>query len=101
MAPRQNLQTLLKEILGSDNVYFQPPPTVQMSYPCIVYTRDSERSRFADNRPHRRVLRYKVTYISRDPDSDVPAKLGNLPMCTFDRFFASDNLNHDVFNLFF
>lgn len=99
--PRLELQDLLKEILGSDQVYFQPPPTVKMLYPCIVYKRDYELPRFADDQPYKRDKRYMVTVIDRDPDSEVPNKLAELPLCVYDRFYTADDLNHDVFKLFF
>lgn len=101
MAPRLQLQTLLTEILGSSNVYFQPPPTVKMRYPCIVYKRDDEVAEFANNLPYSRRKRYQVTYIDKNPDSDIPDKIAALPLCSFDRFYVADNLNHDVYNLFF
>ena len=34
---RNDLQKLLVEVLGSKNVYFQPPESVKMKYPAIVY----------------------------------------------------------------
>jgi hypothetical protein len=101
MAPRLELQAILLELLGSNSVYFQPPETVQMEYPCIVYRRDLIRTNFADDIPYRILKRYQVTVIDRDPDSDIPDKVGQLPMCSFNRFFTADELNHDIFNLFF
>lgn len=101
MAPRLELQTLLVELLGSGNVYFQPPPSKQIKYPCIVYERDSIPSTFADNKPYTIRKRYSVTVIYSDPDSDIPEKIAALPRCQHDRFFTADNLNHDNFNLFF
>lgn len=101
MSSRSDLQALLVSVLGSNNVYFQPPKTVEMSYPCIVYHRDYAKTQFADDSPYRFTKRYQVTYIDRDPDSSVPDQLALLPMCTFDRFYTADNLNHDVYKLFF
>jgi hypothetical protein len=101
MAPRLELQTLLEGALGSGNVYFQPPSDVRMQYPCIVYQRDIAITEFADNEPYNRTLRYQVTVIDADPDSDVPGKVAALPMCTLNRFFVADSLNHDVFQLYF
>jgi hypothetical protein len=72
-----------------------------MQYPCIVYNRDSVDTEFADNTPYRHTKRYQVTVIDRNPDSGVPDKVAALPMCSYDRFFTADNLNHDVFNIFF
>ena len=100
-SPRLDLQNILTEILGTDQVYFQPPPTVSMEYPCIVYKRDYQLTRFADDKPYAHRKRYQVTVIDRNPDSDIPDKVAELPLCIFDWFFTSENLNHDVFKLFF
>lgn len=101
MAPRLDLQEVLESLLGSRNVYFQPPLNLKMSYPCIRYQRDDAETEFAGNKPYAYTKKYSLTYISQDPDSDVPDKIAMLPMCTFNRFYAADNLNHDVFDLFF
>lgn len=101
MGRRADLQDILKDILGTDNVYFQPPPSVSMEYPCIVYQRDYEATTFADDKPYSRKKRYQVTVIDRDPDSVIPDKIADLPLSSFDRFYTADNLNHDVFKLFF
>lgn len=101
MAPRVLLQSLLEGVLGSGNVYFQPPPSVQMQYPCIVYKRDNARTEFAGNKPYSCTTRYQVTVIDRNPDSDIPAKVAALEMCILSRNFAANNLHHDVFNLYF
>jgi hypothetical protein len=98
---RLQLQSLLESILGTRNVYFQPPPNVQMQYPCIVYSRDAADTKFAGNKPYNRIQRYQVTVIDRDPDSGIPDKIAVLPLCTFNRFFVAENLNHDVYTLFF
>ena len=101
MAQRLELQAKLIEILESSQVYFQPPPSVIMEYPCIVYNREYEQVRHADDKPYTRRRRYQVTVIDRDPDSDIPSKIAELPLCAYDRFYTADNLNHDVFKLFF
>lgn len=97
--PRIQLHEILKGL--TENVYFQPPNGLQMQYPCVVYQRDDLNTIFADNRPHRTDIRYMITVIDRDPDSDIPDKVAQLPLCTFDRFYTADNLNHDVYNLYF
>ena len=101
MAPRLELQTLLESILGSSHVYFQPPTNVEMQYPCIVYERNQAETLFADNNPYRYVKGYQVTVIDRNPDSLIPDGIASLPLCVHERFYTADNLNHDVFNLFF
>lgn len=99
--PRLELQSILTALLGSNHVYFQPPPTVQMTYPCIVYKRDFQATRFADDKPYKHNKRYLVTVIDRNPDSGIPDLVAELPLCVFDRFYTADDLNHDVFKLFF
>src|SRR5687768_4084650 len=101
MAQRLELHALLTTLLGSPNVYFQPPESLRMKYPCIRYVRDFVNTDFADNKPYKHKKRYQVTVIDRDPDSEISDRVAALPLCTFDRFFTADSLNHDVYNLFF
>jgi hypothetical protein len=102
MGQRLELQSLLEDLLGNPNVYFQPPANVQMKYPCIVYQRDIHmEKKFAGNTTYGFTQRYQVTTISRDPDNPVVAKIAALPMCMFSRFFVAESLNHDVFILYF
>lgn len=101
MGLRSDLHDILKTLLGSDQVYFQPPSNVQMEYPCVVYNRDNAVVQHSDNLPYLRKVRYQVTVIDRNPDSDIPDKVAALPLCSFNRAFVADNLNHDVFQLFF
>lgn len=97
---RLQLHNLLKT-LGTDNVYFQPPANVQMQYPCIVYKRDQADTKFAGNYPYNYTQRYQVTVIDTNPDGGLLSKVASLPMCLFNRFFTANDLNHDVFVLYF
>lgn len=101
MGTRLELHELLKDTSGIDNVYFQPPPTLKRVFPYIQYERDYAKTIFADNEPYNHRKRYLITVVDPDPDSDIPDKIRALPMCVFDRHYAADNLNHDVFKLFF
>lgn len=101
MGQRLQLQGILELIVGGENVYFQPPASDKMQYPCIVYKRDNALTRFADNMPYSYGKRYQLTVIDSDPDSDIPDKVAMLPKCTFKRAFVKSNLHHDVFNLYF
>ena len=99
---QSQLQSLLEEIAGEDiKVYFQPPEGLTMQYPCIRYEWDSAKSEFAGNRPYRFTKRYQVMVIDEEPDNPILDQIAELPMCTFDRWYAVDNLNHNVFNLYF
>lgn len=101
MAPRSELQALLVDLLGSEHVYFQSTINTQMKYPCIRYNRDHIDIKHADNSPYKHKKRYQLTVIDRNPDSDIPDKVAELPTCSFDRHYTADGLNHDVFHLFF
>lgn len=100
MAPRIDLQDTLESLLGSSNVYFQPPPDTQMVYPCIRYELDDIVIKHADNKPYNHMKSYTVTVIDRNPDSTIPDKVASLPTCEFDRYYRAAGLNHFVFNLF-
>lgn len=103
MAPRdrKDLGEMLRDILGSSEVYFQKPSNVRMSYPCILYEHSSSDTQFANNNPYIVLKRYTITVIDTNPDSDIPDKVSKLPRCISDRNFVSDNLHHWVFNLYF
>jgi len=101
MASRLSLQTLLENILGSRNVYFQPPESVRLSYPCIIYKRNSIEGDFADNLLYSHMVRYQITLIDPNPDSQLVEQLAILPRCKHDRYYTSDNLNHDVYNIYY
>lgn len=101
MANRLDLQTIFENILGSRNVYFQPPASVRLSYPAIVYSRKDIENRFANNSVYKQNDAYDVTVIYRDPDSEIPRAISKLPLCRFDRHFVADNLYHDTFTLYF
>ena len=95
---RLDLSAKLHEIC--DHVYFQPPETVRLTYPCIIYERRTGDTVYADDLPYRFTYCYTITYIDPDPDSEVPLQIAALPMCKMDRCFTSDNLNHTVFVLY-
>lgn len=101
MGQRLELHSALQTVLGSENVYFQPPPDHMISYPCIVYNRSNIRTAFGDNSPYKMDKQYQITVIDPNPDSLIPDKVASLPRCSFDRHFTSDGLNHDVFNILF
>lgn len=101
MGTRVQLHQTLVTLLGSDNVYFQPPPNIQMQYPAIVYNRTNDDTMFADDNPYKVTRRYSVQAIDANPDSTLPDKIAQLPMCVSDRNFSVNNLNHWNYNLYF
>ena len=101
MAGRLELQTKLEELLGSKNVYYQPPASVSMKYPAIKYSISDIWSRFANGSSYSLLRCYEIIVIDKTPDNPVINKLLNLPYCSFDRHYVSDNLNHDVLTLYY
>lgn len=99
MGQRLDLHNLLLTI--TDHVYFQPPVNVEIVYPAIVYQRDDAITQFADNAPYAHDVRYQLTVIDRNPASEIPRKVAFLPKCRFSRFYVADELNHDVYHIFF
>ncbi len=102
---RGALSTKLRMIMNPDdpsaaNVYFQPPESLKMEYPCIVYELEGVQVRKADDGPYSIHDRYQVTFIRHEPDSPVIRELLGLPFSSFSRHFATSGLNHDVFVIY-
>lgn len=81
--------------------YFQPPESIEMNYPAIVYSLDDIDKTYANDGVYLSNRRYAVTVIDKDPDTSLVRKVTNLPMSRFDRHFKKDNLNHYIFNVYF
>lgn len=97
MGSRLDLQNLLESVLGSRNVYYQPPESIRINYPAIIYSRNNIDNNFADDIVYMQNHTYQVIVIDANPDSEIVNKMSKLPMCRYDRHYTSDNLNHDVF----
>jgi hypothetical protein len=101
MGTRLELQTLLEDLQDGVNVYFQPPQNITMTYPAIVYNRDYLTTEFADNLPYSNMIRYQITVIDADPDSLIPDKVAQLPLMKYVRHYTTENLNHDIYDVYF
>lgn len=102
MNRRIQLDDLLRDLIGPNvHLYFQPPEDLKLEYDCVVYTLVNKHATHADNKTYRKLDQYSITVITENPDSTLPDKFFNVPMCRFDRTFKSGNMNHFVFTLFF
>ena len=103
MKDRLDLHAKLVELLGSNQVYFQPPESVRMKYPCIVYERDNVDINSADDAKYLKNVRYEAMYISKEPDTNdiIESILDTFKYCRYVRHFVSDNLNHEVFTIYY
>ena len=92
----------LRTLLDTTNTYFQPPATVRMSYPCVVYNRLSMDEKRADDRHYTMRPLYSLTVIDRNPDSDwVQRLLDHFPYSRYDRHYVADGLNHDTLSIYY
>lgn len=101
MADRLELHSVLQELLGSSNVYYQPPESIKMQYDAIRYSKKNIVSKYANDRKYSMMDCYEVTVISRLPDNPVIKKLLSLPYCSYDRHYIADNLHHDVLTIYY
>lgn len=101
MNSRLELQKKLCDILGSKNVYFQPPESVKMQYPAIVYSLSGIKELHANDSSYLRRRRYTLTLIDKNPDSPYLDEILAFPRARFDRSFSSNNLTHFVFELYY
>ena len=100
MLTRLELHEELCSILGSRNVYFQPPASVHMRYPAIVYSVSGIENAHASNDIYKQDLQYTITLIDEDPDSEIFEKLKKYRRARFVRPYIADNLNHFLFTIF-
>lgn len=114
---RLGLQRILEEIFrkfheadGYQHVFFQPGPNTTLHYPCVVYKRDGSRPIFADNNRYITHWSYQLIVIDKDPISScidtaetktIVDAISELPKCSFIRRYVADNLNHDVFKIYY
>lgn len=101
MASRLELQTKLEELLGSRNVYYQPPINKVMQYDAIRYSLSRKDTKYADDRRYKSMNCYDVIVISRLPDPEVVDKILDLPYAAFNRHYVADNLNHYSITLYY
>lgn len=102
MVSKPELREALCAILGTENVYFQPPASVLMRYPCIRYSLDAPDLKRANNRIYKNTKKYEVVVIDYEPDSPIPdAILERFQYVSIDRRYTADNLNHTVLTLYY
>lgn len=101
MDRRVELHNILVKELKSRNVYFQPPESFKLQYPCIVYSLAAHNDIHADNRAYFRMKQYNMTYITKDPDDPMVDKLDDLQYCSLGHPFISENLHHFPYTIYY
>lgn len=84
------------------NVYYQPPESIKLSYPCFIYELVGGHADKADNKVYLFTRRYDCTYITRDPDHKfIEEVLNHFEHSSYDRRYVADNLYHDTFTIYY
>ena len=109
MGSRHDLNDELKALLGTTDktgddarVYFQPPESKKLKYPCYVYHRAYNKNMSADNIVYKRYPQYTLTYITYDPDDPlIDGTEDRFPMCRFVSSSSGSGLNNYYYDLFY
>lgn len=102
MGTRLELHDELCAILGSSNVYFQPPASVLMKYDAIRYELSEKNIKRANDRIYSITNQYDLVYITTNPESTIPDEiLRHFQLCRFGSPYTKDNLYHYPFTLFY
>jgi len=99
MKKREDLHKLLKTYCP--NVYYQPPESLKLKYPCIIYAREKLTTQKADNSKYLIHCSYSMRYVSKEPDDPTVTELLLLPFCEHSRHYVADNLHHDSFTIYY
>ena len=100
----EELRDQLYLVNNTKNVYYNPPSSIKMEFPCFRFELNNVDVKHADNKAYARKKRWAVTYISRNvEDIEIVSEqmFDIFQYCNFDTSFRADNLNHAVFNLYF
>ena len=103
MATRLELQHAL-EALDIGKPYFQPPASVRLQYPCVIYDMNRADVTYASDRAYAITNQYSLMHICKDPDESqavIEKIIRAFPRCNHDRTYIADNLYHQVFSLYF
>ena len=98
---RVELDRILRTTLGSTNVYYDPPESFKLKYPCIVYSLAGHSETFADDNDYYGMKRYTLTYITQDADDPMADTLDKIRYCRLNRPYASDGLYHFAYDIYF
>ena len=94
---RLELNQKLCDILGSRNVYYDPPESIKIKYPAIVYTINGIDDTYSAEGKYLQSVSYLVTVIDKNADSQTAEKISKELGFKYYRHYVSDNLHHYVF----
>lgn len=101
MGSRLELQSKFEELLGSRNVYYNPPATLTMKYPCIRYSLNGIQPTYANDAKYSKMKRYDGIVISKESDPEVVGEILELQYTSLGSPYKADNLNHYPFTIYY
>ena len=105
MRSRLTLHEELCKVLGSRFVYFQPPESIKLNYPCIIYELYDIANTKADDDYYLDPRQYRVTIVDTNPDSSARDKMAlfktGAGLTKFVRAQVINNLYHYTFNIYY
>ena len=99
MDSRIKLHTELVEILGTTHAYYQPPESVKIEYPAIIYKKSDIINSHAGNSVYSQNNKYQIIVADKNPDSDIVKKVSKMDTCRFAKHYTSKNMNYYVFEI--
>lgn len=96
---RLKLHTVLKTVLGSNNVYYVPPKKPE--YPCFIYRLSKREDTYADNSKYQGLHRWTITHVDPNPDSNIGEEILKIPYTAFENQYLADGLTHTVYVIYF
>lgn len=96
-------EKLCKEVLKTRNCYFNPPASIQMEYPCIVYSYAAPSVEHADNKRYHNTSAYDLMVIDTDPESEISKSLfgSDFLYLSPGNPYVVDGLYHFPFTLYY
>lgn len=93
----------LTELVDTGKVYFQPPASIKLEYPCFVFHRTDAYQSYANDSNYVFMPSYRVTYINRsEPDPEMIKKVKDaFRYCRYTGHGIIDNLHHDYFTIYY
>ena len=102
MNRRFELHAKLETLIQSKHVYFQPPASVRLVYPCVVYTIGEGDVKRGNESIYQYVNSYILTLIYKHTTIAILDKvLKEVEMCKLNTTYCSENLNHYVFTVYY
>lgn len=97
---REKLQIKLLDIV--ENVYFQPPANIRLTYPCIIYRRANTDITYAGDSVYQAIPEYQVTVVEKDADTPLSDEvLHSFRMIAQRASYVTDGLYHSQFTLYY